>query len=147
MANERGPCQGPRSFAMEFLVFTNSGSSAQFHPDNKPQNFTVHLPRPVHLEGEWECALVQFFMEGRSEGGFFVCTDVVAESHVGDFMLPVLRRVRESRTWQFKCLLYVPVKEHDFSSIRIFLRNWHNVEPARLREQAHCTLHFRRRAA
>jgi len=127
----------------EFSIFLDSGHCQDIYPSNAAQNFTIHLPRSVHLKGEWECALVQFVMEGRSEAGFYVCCDILTESHVGDFMLPVLRRVRD-KMWQFKIPLYVPVKTHSFNSIHIYLRNWHNVEPGRMKDQTHCVLHFRR---
>ncbi len=127
----------------EFSIYLDSSHSTAIYPGNKPANFSILLPRAVHLEGDWECALVQFVIDGRSEAGFYVCTDVVAESYVGDFMLPVLRRVRD-RMWQFKRLIYVPVKTRDFTTICVYLRKWNNLEPTSLSGHAHCMLHFRR---
>ena len=127
----------------EFILYLHSSHSADIYPDNHPQNFSIHLKRPIHLEGDWECALVQFSFGSLSEAGYYVCCDVLAESHTGDFMLPVLRRVRD-RAWQFKNLLYVPVKSRDFSTIHMYLRTWQNSEPVFVRGQSYCTLHFRR---
>ena len=126
-----------------FLLYACSEHSQDIFPNNTPPNFAIHLKRPVHLEGQWECALVQFVFDGKPEAGYFVCCDLVRESHTGDYMLPVLRQVRD-KMWQFKNLLYVPLKSRDFNAIRIYLRTWKNGEPTRVKNTVYCTLHFRR---
>lgn len=128
---------------MEFTVYLTSTSSSEAYPDNTPNDFTVHLPRPCHLDGEWECGLVQIIFQERSEGGYYLCCDLVTESFASERMLPVLRRIRD-KTWQFHNVIYVPLKQHDFETIRIYLGTW-DFQPSRLVQPLHCTLHFRRR--
>lgn len=126
-----------------FVVYVSSEQSSALYPRNVPGDFTVHLNRPYHLKGEWECALIQLSFEGQSGPGYYLCCDLVAESFVGRDMLPVLRRVRD-KTWQFRTAIYVPLKTHDFESVRIFLRTWNNRD-TRLVRPIYVTLHFRRR--
>jgi hypothetical protein len=127
----------------EFNIYCYSDNSKDVYPNNRADNFFLHLTKPVHLTGDWECGLVQFEYTSSSDKPFFVCTDTVMESYVGDYKLPVLRRVRVRNT-QFSHVIYAPVKTHDFNSIRIFMRTWKNKAATMVRGRTFCTLHFRR---
>ena len=126
-----------------FFIYGYSRHSKDLYPTNKGQDFYIHLSEPVHLEGEWECGLVQFQYNASSESPYYVCCDIVAESYAGDFKLPILRRVRLKNT-QFSHVIYVPLKTRDFSSIHFYLKSWNNKTPFSVRGGTHCTLHFRR---
>jgi hypothetical protein len=43
----------------EFYMTLLSNSSMDFFPDNKTGNFTVQLPKPMILEGQWKMALTE----------------------------------------------------------------------------------------
>lgn len=42
----------------DFLITLPSNSNMDTNPDNEQSNFTVKLAEPLHLEGDWEAALV-----------------------------------------------------------------------------------------
>ena len=131
----------------DFYIYGYSKHSKDIYPNNRGEDFTIHLPHPLQLEGEWECGLVQFEYVTSSDTPYYVCCDIVNESYVGDYKLPVLRRVRTTGrkpSTQFNSVNYVSLKSHDFDSIRVYLRNWRNAPALRVRAGTHCTLHFRR---
>ena len=128
----------------EFYIYGNSSDCKDHYPDNRPEDFVIHLPNPIELKGEWECGLMQFQYNSSSEKPFFVCCDLVLESYVGDHKLEVLRRVRLKNV-QFANVIYVPLKMCNFNSIRVYMRTWKNKEATGLRGRSFCTLHFRRR--
>lgn len=45
----------------QFYVRLFSTSSQEIYPDNTKSHFTIKLPEPLELKGEWECGLVEFF--------------------------------------------------------------------------------------
>lgn len=133
----------PSKMDREFYVYGSSAECKDLYPDNKPEDFVIHLPKPIHMEGEWECGLLQFQYNVSTEKPYYVCCDLVRESFVGDYTLPVLRRVR-LKGIQFIKVIYVPLKTRDFNSIRVYMRSWKNKDPTGLRGRSFCTLHFRR---
>ena len=127
----------------EFYIYCTSSDCKELNPDNRAENFVIHLPKPIHLEGEWECGLMQFQYNASSEKPFYVCCDLVTESYVGDHTLPLFRRVRLKNV-QFANVIYIPLKTHDFNSIHVYMRSWKNTEATGVRGRSYCTLHFRR---
>ena len=132
-----------RVMASEFYLYLDSEQSKKLYPTNTSSNFTIQLPAPYHLTGEWECGLVQYNFDYRVKPGLYFCCDLLTESHAGEFMLPVLRRVHDS-SWQFRTILYVPLKILDFGSITFYFRTWTNADVAPIKEPGYFTLHFRR---
>lgn len=133
--------------AREFHIYGYSRYAKDVYPYNKGDDFVIHLSDPVHLEGEWECGLVQFDYNTATDSPYFVCCDIVMESNVGEYKMPALRRVKTSGkkpATQFNHVIYVALKSHDFNSIRIYMKTWKNYPPTRIRAGTHCTLHFRR---
>lgn len=127
----------------EFHIYGYSENSKVFYPENTPDDFTIHLQKSFHLEGEWECGLIQFQYAASLEKPFFVCCDLVNESYVGDIKLPILRRVRLRNT-QFNQVIYSTLKKRDFNSIRIYMKTWRNKPGTMVRGKTYYTLHFRR---
>ena len=127
----------------EFFVFANSNDSTDHYPENRTEDFVIHLAKPVHLEGQWECGLMQYQFNSTVDKPFYVCCDLVQESFVGDHKQSVLRRIRLKNV-QFANVIYLPLKVHDFNSIRVYLRSWKDKEPRGIKGQSFCTLHFRR---
>lgn len=129
--------------ARSFHIYGYSRHSKDLYPHNRGDNFVIPLAKPLHLEGEWECGLLQFQYNAATDTPYYVCCDAVVESHVGDYKLPVLRRVR-LKNIQYSHMIYVPLKVHDFNSIRVYMRSWNNKPPLSVISGTHCTLHFRR---
>ncbi len=127
----------------EFNIYGYSNHSKDVYPNNTSADFVISLPKPIHLEGEWECGFVQFYYTASTDKPFYVCCDLVHESHVGDFKLPILRRV-QLKTTQFAHVIYAPMKTRDFNSIRVYMRTWKNKPAKALRGPTYFTLHFRR---
>ena len=124
-------------------IYGYSRYSRHLYPNNRATDFVIPLPQPIHLEGEWECGLVQFHCESSADAGYYVCCDLVSESYVGNFKLPVLRRVRQ-KLWQYRNILYVPLKTRDCNSIRLYMRTWRNREPTGVKGSVYCLLHLKR---
>ena len=133
-----------REMERSFTIYSHSQHSRDVHARNRPDDFTIQLPKIIELPGQWECGLVQFHCDSNRTTGYFICSDLLEESFVGDSKLPLFRRVRV-KTSHFAQILYIPVKLKRFQSIRVYLRSWH-LQPARaVRGSTYCTLHFRRR--
>ena len=45
------------STSTAFSAYVFSNASKKLYPDNKPEHFKVHLPKPISLSGEWEGGL------------------------------------------------------------------------------------------
>lgn len=126
----------------DFYIYGCSGNSKDIYPNNAPEDFVIHFPKPVHLEGEWECGLFQLQYNASTEKPYYICCDVVSESYVGDHTLPILRRVR-LKSIQYANVIYVPLRRKDFNSIRFYMRTWKNKHAQGFRGKTFCTLHFR----
>lgn len=47
----------------QHFLFCASNDCLKFHPENNSHYFIVELPHTLHLEGKWECALVELFCD------------------------------------------------------------------------------------
>ena len=45
------------STSTAFSAYVFSNASKKHYPDNKPEHFTVHLPKAISLNGEWDVGL------------------------------------------------------------------------------------------
>ena len=124
--------------AREFYVYGTSSYCKEFYPTNKAEDFIIHLPKPIHLEGEWECGLVSFQYNASAEKPYYVCCDLVTQSYVGDYMLPLLRRVRLKNV-QYANVLYIALRIRDFNSIRVYMKSWKNKEASGVKGRSYCT--------
>ncbi len=131
--------------ARSLHVFACSRDSVEVFPKNNAVDFTVRLSKPIHLEGEWSCALVEVQLWGTPAEPVYVCCDAIAESPVGESNLPVLRRIR-LKTTQISRVEYFPVKVRDFNTIRIYFKKTSNQVVQPQSGHTYCTLHFRRDA-
>jgi len=130
--------------AREFYLYVCSRNSTAIFPKNTNVDFTTQLSDNIHLDGEWSCGLVECQLFGVPADPVFVCCDLVHESSVGEFKLPVLRRIR-LKTTQFSEVAYMPLKTTDFNTIRIYVMKWNKRLPEKRSGHTYCTLHFQRR--
>lgn len=77
-------------------LFMSSNDSTNEFPDKSGTDFTIELPRVYTLKGEWECALVEIepYVDADT---MYVCTVLCQESFVEDTMIPILRRLRNTK--------------------------------------------------
>ena len=75
------------SDTMQFL-FLSSLDASQHRPDITPADFTVTLPKPYDLRGEWECALLEITVPTSQDR--VRCSDLIEDSYVRDTTFPVL---------------------------------------------------------
>lgn len=135
---------------MDHYLYLSSSDSTAVHPSNTPVDFTVELPRSIHLQGYWECALVDVQLTGVTIpfDPFCLCSDICTDSCVGHLRLPVLRRL-SSKGWkkdsvlQFEQTQYKRVKLNQISRIRLFIRSIRHSPPSVTTGELTCTLHIR----
>lgn len=117
-----------------------------------PQNFNgeqkVQLAEPIHLEGHWTCALVEFVLSAAPQEPVYICCHLVTDSTCGQFSLPLLRQVDRKST-EFAELIYVPLAVTSFQTIHVFVRTLENRPLPRASGinsgDSSCALHFKRR--
>lgn len=130
-----------------FHIYTCSEDSKKLFPQNFSGEHNVQLTEPIHLEGKWSCGLVDFQLSGAPSEPVYVCCDLVKESSTGQYNIPVLRQV-EHKVTEFRQVTYVPLKQHHFNTIRVYIKTLLN-EPLPQnhginRGTSFCTLHFKR---
>lgn len=144
------PFLSGQSVIMDFHLFLSSSDSKSVHQTNTPGDFMVELPRTKELEGAWECALIEFQLTGENVpfDPFCLCTDVCEDSCVGDFQLPILRRLtmkgrKKDAQFQFELPQYIPVKRNQIKRIQIYIRTTRHRTVTVASGELTCTLHFR----
>ncbi len=116
-------------------------------PQNYAGELNLQLSQPIHLGGKWSCGLVEFVLNAAPQEPVYVCCSLVHESQTGDFTVPILRQVVHKSS-EFEHVLYVPVKEASFQTVRVFVRTLDNKPlpqaPNINQGNSSATLHFRR---
>ncbi len=122
--------------------------------DQFSSHFYVHwtkeepkLPNTVHLEGEWEVALISLTAEkvySLSSSNLILCSNLCEPSIVGGGSLAVVRELSRIKTYQeFNVLQYRQVRQTPFNRIDFELIDYHRrLLPNQFQS---CVLHFRRR--
>ncbi|OOY49215.1 hypothetical protein BOW37_12775 [Solemya velum gill symbiont] len=134
-----------------FLYLTNEDSK-DTHPENTVTDFTIDLPKPLNLEGTWECALLEVgFSDNFKSDILYICTDVCEESVVCDTSHPVLRSVfnrsGSKKGWSLKTFdkpIYLRLTRADLQRIRVNVRGPRLVPLEIEGVQIACILHLRR---
>ena len=137
--------------AREHYLFLSSRNSKDQYPDNVATDFTIDLPRPFALEGEWECGLKEIDVSLK-QNTMFVCSDICRESYAEDTMLPVLRMLRNTPTrgrkretyFVFNDPFYVRIKAEVLNRVRIFIRGSELRALVSDDSEVRCTLHLRK---
>lgn len=131
-----------------FHIYLSSADSWDSFPQNHSGDFTVSLSDNVHLGEEWECGLLECQLFATPTTPAYICCDLVEESLVAEFKLPILRRIRLKTATEFQQVSYFPLKTRGFNTVRIYVRTWNNKPLYATSGQpghTYCTLHFRRR--
>jgi hypothetical protein len=134
----------------EHLIFFSSDFSSY---DRNSGHFCVHLPNTLNLEGEWKCAVLDFFItpdnspEHSSSQFIYILADFCETSIIlqGGYK-PILKKVHLSKgahQYEFSYPLYIPLKQSRLTDFDlIFLDNF--FLPIRINQSSRieCTLHF-----
>ena len=103
------------------------------YPTNTPGKFYSKLPNTLYLDGQWDCALVQFQYINKYvhtiPTSLFVCMDLCLQSIIGNRKLPILRRISNVKNMQsneiieatFDHLLYIPLNQKVIDVIEIYI--------------------------
>ena len=103
------------------------------YPTNTPGKFYSKLPNTLYLDGQWDCALVQFQYINKyvhtTPTSLFVCMDLCLQSIIGNRKLPILRRISNVKNMQsneiieatFDHLLYIPLNQKVIDVIEIYI--------------------------
>lgn len=133
----------------EHLIFFSSEHSTS---DKHTSSFTVDLPYTLNLEGEWKCAVLDFYIKPdntNTQSSYFIyiladfCeTSIIFQSNLA----PILKKVylsEGSEQYEFPYPLYIPLKQNSLIGFNlVFLDS--SLRPINLNKQTkiECTLHF-----
>ena len=109
---------------MEHYLFLSSNDSTVHYPRNWAGDFTVTLPKTYHLNGHWECALLELIVRSPRHQKLLVCCDVIEDSCVRDILYPVLRIVppEDKDHFTFERPYFFPIRNKEINQIRLFIR-------------------------
>lgn len=128
--------------------FCASNDCLKFHPENSSHDFIVELPYTLHLEGEWECALVELFCNTLNLEQLKVVvlvSDLCSSSYIDYQRLPVLRRFLLSRgSIPITTPFNVPLTRAQIQRFRIHLSCGELINSTLPIKTLYCTLHLRR---
>lgn len=143
----------------QHYLYLKSDDSLNFYPTNSPGKFYSKLPQSLHLQGLWECALLQlqyvhsYFGDAANiPNNLLFCSNICTESIVSDRKIPILRRVcnvlQSGLTNQvievdIKNLIYVPVVCEYIDVISIYITDEHGKYVSFSKGPLHTTLHLR----
>ena len=136
----------------QYYLFLASEDSSEYFPNNKGYDFTIELPRILELEGKWECALINFSTDKKSEdlSDMYVFCDIVQESYVRNSNLPILTVVRYVTKRKFEHnltvdhVLYHKISRSNISSLRIYITDSDLNNVSLLTGTSKCILHLRK---
>jgi hypothetical protein len=108
-----------------YYLYLKSNDSKNV-PQNTPGDFTIELPRTLHLSSEWECSLKEVISSSRTNT-VYVCSDLCVESFACGTAYPILRVIHNkskqtSTTLTFIDPYYVTVNKPRLDRLRIFIR-------------------------
>lgn len=132
----------------QHFLFCASNYCLKFHPENNSHDFIIELPQTLHLQGEWECALVDIFFDVPNLAHLKVITvmsDLCCSSYIDFQKLPVLRRLLLARgSAALINPFYVPLARDQIQRFRIYLSYSDLTNSSLPIKTLHCTLNLRR---
>lgn len=132
----------------QHFLFCASNDCLKFNPENNSHDFLVELPQTLHLEGEWECALVELLCDTLNLEQLKVVvlmSDLCSSSYIDYQRLPVLRRFLLSRgSIPITTPFYVPLTRDQIQRFRIDLSYGELINSTLPIKTLYCTLHLRR---
>lgn len=136
----------------EHYLYLHCQDSITLYPKNTPSECWIQLPKHYNLDGEWECALVDFSLDcdfSPRSLRLYLCCDFIEDSYVREQFHPVLRNIEvNARYSKLKTELYwkpvyIPVNEKQLHTIRLYLLDA-NLNPVVFNSKDfHCVLHLK----
>jgi hypothetical protein len=133
----------------EHLLFFSSEFS--YH-NNSSATFTVRLPYEIKLDGEWKCAILDFFASSDHSGihsseFIYILGDFCGISFISQTdQRPILKKIHLSggtKFYEFANPIYIPVKQKRLSEFDLtFLDSDLNPIDLKRPNKFECTLHF-----
>jgi hypothetical protein len=140
----------------QYYLHLNCNDSSKFYPSNKPADFRINLPKPLSLDGYWECALVNISFWPEFESSvkpkeMYICSDIVGNSYALQNLYPVLKRVSLQENLitkvntNYSHVDFVPVTHSVLQSVRIYIIDNAGLTPSFLIKDLYCSLLLRRK--
>ena len=137
----------------EFYLFINSYDSLDLYPHMRGGNFKVQLPKTYHMEGEWECALLEInfvpAFKYPTQRVYVTSSIVGNESYANNALFKILQSVsvrsEEITEIIFERPMYHRVTQKHVSFIDITLRDDHLRVCDTKDDHVFCLLHFHKK--
>lgn len=127
-------------------------SSRFTQQDRVSGSFTINLPFTLNLEGEWKCAILDFFIrpdisDAHSAQYIYVLGDFCRTSFIkGNEQIPILKKIalnKSTQQYTFSQPLYIPLKQDSLTDFDLtFLDTFFKVILLHHSSIIECTLHF-----
>ena len=125
----------------DFYLFLSSEDSKELFPTNAPSDFSVKLPYPIDLRGNWTCALVQCSVPTKPEDVLYLEANFSNHVTFGSKLKAVLGKVT-GKNAQYSHLAYIPVRLKTLEVIHLKVINRRGDSNISEGETS-CILHFR----
>jgi hypothetical protein len=132
----------------EHLIYFSSRHSDQ---DKVTGSFTVNLPYTLNLEGDWKCAVLDFFLspdnsESDSNQYIYILGDFCNTSFIRDKQIPILHKIslRDGlKQYTPSHLLYISLKQNSLTDFDLTFLD-PSLRPVILTSSGiiECTLHL-----
>ena len=109
-------------------LFLNSNDTKSLHPNNSQFNFTVELPTPLELHGNWKCALAEISYPKSIGQELYVYCDICEYSYIADGYKPILEIVKDGDI--YNQLFYIPITNPFVSRIQIYIKDQTGNQPS-----------------
>ena len=136
-----------------YYFYLSSKDSLDVYPTNTAASFTVNLPIPLSLTGNWEIGLIDISFNKNFTvvpKELYFCLNVVNSSYVQGTLLKTLRRISLCNSTSNEFVTYFPVVR--YVSVTLNYLNYFQVKilSENLQEAAfksgnlYCTLHLKK---
>ena len=123
------------------FLYVSWTDSLHIHRMNKPYNFIVDFPKTLHLEGQWEVALMDIIIKSSKKSSFYLLADFCEESLLKGSQRTILRRV-DNKNSHYSFPYYGKITKLDIQSIRVIALD-QNLDFFQLTD-IECILHLRK---
>jgi hypothetical protein len=138
-----------------YYLHLSCNDSSEFYPTNDPSDFRVKLPRPLNLDGKWECGLINIsfwpqFGTSENPREIYICSDIVGNSYALDGLYPILKRISAPENHNLKVNInyanvdFIHVNQSTLQSVHIYIFDNKGVTPSFLTKDLYCTLLLRK---
>lgn len=130
-----------------------SDDSKLMYPNNKPDDFRVHLSTPVVLGGYWTVSLLEICIErGKVQqyptSELFVFSNLCDNTVLGGHDVPLLRRVWLKGGQQnliYQVPYDVPLRIGQFQDVHIYIKDHQGNQASFVNDKVTVTLHLKKR--